>query len=282
MYYPIKTIFLLYLALPQTRGSSYLYVFHLQPFFHSHEDQIDAALASFKTRVYTFFQERFRALWDQITASIGQQQQPPTFDPAGGVSSANTGSPPSLANPISGPVQLASTFWASYGPAILASGTALLRQTQAAATSSATANSQALNSPTRTPPVRPSHARQPSAQTVADRRRQLEAELAALAAESAGSGSEAPLTPAAGPSFAQGQAPASGSNLRERSASGLKFEEVEVPSDTEGYELGGANEGVGSESDASAGRPFAIKRGSWFGWAGASAAKGGYERVKGE
>ena len=43
-YYGIKTIFLLYLSLPQTRGASYIYEQHLQPFFHTHEGQIDAAI----------------------------------------------------------------------------------------------------------------------------------------------------------------------------------------------------------------------------------------------
>lgn len=46
LYYTIKTIFILYLVLPQTKGASYLYTHHLQPFFNTHEPQIDATLSS--------------------------------------------------------------------------------------------------------------------------------------------------------------------------------------------------------------------------------------------
>ncbi|KAG2135828.1 TB2/DP1, HVA22 family-domain-containing protein [Suillus clintonianus] len=124
-YYLMKTLFLLYIALPQTRGSSYLYTNHLQPFFHTHESQIDATLASFKIRIYAFIQERFRSLWDALAATIGQQQQA-NLSPASGVT--DTGVPPTLADPASGPTRLAMGLCHSYSPSIVASGTALLRQ----------------------------------------------------------------------------------------------------------------------------------------------------------
>lgn len=264
LYYTMKTLFLLYLALPQTRGSSYLYINHLQPFFHSHETQIDATLASFKAKVYSFIQERLRALWEQ---TVGQQQQA-AFNPVGGA--ADNGAPPSLNDPVSGPAQLVSSFWRSYGPSIVASGTALLRQT------AASANAPAAGQPAlRTPP--PSYLRSDTTQSVLERRRQLEAELAALPKDTA-----APMhipMPSASPQLNSSRASsASDINLRERTNSGSgRFEEVEVPSDVEGYDVDDhAGEG-GYES----GRPGSIKRGSWFGWGGSpSTSKGGYERVK--
>jgi len=71
----MKMIFLLYLALPQTRGSSFIYVNYLQPFFHNHEGQIDATVASFKARIYLFVQERIRMLWEHVASTVGQQQR---------------------------------------------------------------------------------------------------------------------------------------------------------------------------------------------------------------
>jgi receptor expression-enhancing protein 1/2/3/4 len=248
----MKTIFLLYLALPQTRGSSYLYTFHLQPFFHSHEAQIDATLASLKARIYAFVQDKFRALWDQVTASVGQQANLAHTNGAMGVNAS--GAPPTLANPASGPVQLLSSFWGSYGPAIIASGTALVRQSSA----TATAEHRYLNSPPRTPPIRPSVTSEDSSKSVLERRRQLEAELAALSAV------EPIVIPAGNP---QASRVSSESELRERTVSSQKFEEVEVPSDTEGYELGG---GRGSETDSNSERPAVTNRGSWFGWGGST------------
>ncbi|KAG2356351.1 TB2/DP1, HVA22 family-domain-containing protein [Suillus spraguei] len=231
-YYLVKTIFLLYLALPQTCGSSYLYINHLEPFFHKHESQIDATLASFKTRIYSFIQQRFRTLWDALAATIGQQQQA-QFTPAGGVT--DTGVPPTLADPASGPARLAMGLWHSYGPAIVASGTALLRQGHQG--------------------------------SLKDRKRELEAELAFI------NSAERPavLTPPASGSVQPPSRSSSDYELRERGSSFVgRFEEVDVPSDAEGYDVDGDS---GRESRD---RPEVKKVGSWFGgWGGAAPSKGG-------
>ncbi|KAF8878063.1 TB2/DP1, HVA22 family-domain-containing protein [Infundibulicybe gibba] len=219
-YYTLKTLFLLYLALPQTRGSSYLYINHLQPFFHTHETQIDAALASFKAKVYAFVQERVRILWDHVASTVGQQQQA-AFQPSTGA--PTTGPPPSMAIR---PRALRNSF--------LPSG---------------------------------DHS------SVLDRKRQLEAELAALSADPIAM-PEPTLIPPASPAFLASRSSSEiEMNLRERSASGSgRFEEIEVPSDVEGYDSGSGND---------SGRPGNQKRGSsWFGWGGQGAAKSGDERVK--
>ncbi|KAI0340272.1 hypothetical protein BDW22DRAFT_1398556 [Trametopsis cervina] len=176
LYYPVKTAFLLYLALPQTTGSSYLYTSHVQPFFTAHESEIDSALSQFKTYIYSYFQQLLRSAWQHVTMSGGQvgsgPPQPNALDEGGitGDAAMNSGSHPSLHDPVSGPAQLAQTFWSSYGPSVLAAGAGFLRQAQATNQTSA----QALN----TPPI--AHSRSASSQSVLDRRRQLEAELAAL------------------------------------------------------------------------------------------------------
>ncbi|KAL1672201.1 TB2/DP1, HVA22 family-domain-containing protein [Schizophyllum commune] len=246
-YYGIKTIFLLYLSLPQTRGASYIYEQHLQPFFHTHEGQIDAAIASFRARVYAFAQDRVRALWGQVAVAMGQ---PPPQDQLGETptAGASTGAPPSLADPVSGPAALIGSLWSSYGPSIVASGAALLTQAN---------RSSAPAAPSRPPAAPRGGAAGGSTQSVLERRRQLEAELAALQAR--------------GEDEAGASSPGSEGSIRERTTSMSRgFEEVEVPSDVEGYDVGGGDEGTGQPRRSS----------SWFGWGGANAA--GYERVKSE
>jgi len=260
-YYPVKTLFLLYLSLPQTQGSSYIYLNHLQPFFHSHERQIDAALASFKARVYSFLQERVRLLWDHIAATVGQQQDPMTRNmPA-------AGPPPPPLNQGWAPAQLASSLWRSYGPAIVASGNALLTQTTAAVASSSPISNDSGTT-----------------QSVLERRRQLEAELAAL--PRVGDTSfpmpvpHAMPMPTASPLIT----PSLDSEVRHRDRTtsvASRFEKIEMPTAAEGYDVGDSHEDAGYSYESP---PSMQKRASWFGWGGSSpstsSSKSGYERVK--
>ncbi|KAI0049521.1 hypothetical protein FA95DRAFT_1594507 [Auriscalpium vulgare] len=260
-YYPIKTIFFLYLALPQTRGSSYLYITHLQPFLHSHESQIDATLASLRTRIFAFLQERARALWEHVAASVNQPApSSTTVPPAGGAA------PPTLSDPVSGPTQMLGTFWRTYGPAIVASGAALLRQ---GAASSAESSNNAMGSPPAGPSRVASTSSHLGGQNAAERKRQLEAELASLADTQGYDVGDVPGVPM--PSGAPSVRPrtsSSESDLRERNGGNNgRFEEIEVP----------------SEDDEPARRPPAAQRRSsgWFsGWGAGAPAGQGYERVK--
>lgn len=267
-YYPLKTLFLLWLALPQTAGSSYLYTTHIQPFFHAHETEIDSALTQLKTYVYNYLQRLLRSAWNHVATSMGQapagETRPDALDEGGltGEAALHSGQPPSLADPVSGPAQLVQTFWRSYGPTMIAAGAGFVRQAQSTAQASAAAME--------TPPAGPS--RMQSTQSVLDRRRQLEAELAALAEHpelqgyDVSPGPSVPMPPANNHSRTS-----SSSSLRERTGAGNgKFEEVEVPSDMESEGL------MSPDSD----RPNPTKRASWFGWGGNPGK--GYERVKTE
>ena len=102
-----------------------------------------------------------------------------------------------------------------------------------------------------------------------ERKRRLEAELAALSEQT----SEPVLMPSASPVTNSRGSSDSGVRRRERknsNGSGSRFEEIEVPSDIEGYDVG-ANTGD---------RPTSAARTSWFGWGGPP--KGGSESVKNE
>ena len=226
MYYFMKTLFLLYLVLPQTRGSSYIYINHLQPFLHLHESQIDATLASFKARLYAFIQERFRALWDQLVGAVRQQQQAEYAPSTGGIA---VGAPPSLGDPVSGPVQLVAGLWNSYGPTLLASGAMFLSQGTAASGS-------AIEKAWRTPAGSQIHLE--TTQPTRDRKRRSK-------------------VPAASGSFEASPRQSSGSELRARGAG--RFEEADEVSDGEGHEDDGRERRSGLERAAGPA--------SWFGWA---------------
>ena len=128
LYYPMKTIFLLYLSLPQTRGSSFLYIHYLQPFLQQHESEIDATLVRLKNKVYSFVQDKLRMLWDSVLSSLGRPPSQP-----GASASADSAQPPSMGDPVSGPSQLLAGLWQSYGPSILGQGAALFTLANAAA-----------------------------------------------------------------------------------------------------------------------------------------------------
>lgn len=223
---------MLYLSLPQTQGSSYLYVNYLQPFFHTHEADIDATIVRLKGKVYTYLQERFRTLWAALLGSASQA-------PQGGASAmADSAQPPTVTDPVAGPAQLLGGLWQSYGPSILGQGAGLFAMAGAAAAAQQQQH----------PQTRPQQSRSVSAQS-AQRRKQLEAELAALQ-NSSGSDSEAPME------FSSArQQRGSDVDLRSR---GGQYEEVEVPSDVEGYDVGEAPTRPGDKA-------------SWFGWGGAAA-----------
>lgn len=207
--------------------------------------------------MYNWLQKLLRSAWGHVASTMGQTQgdRPSALDEGGITSEAavNAGAPPTLGDPVSGPVQLAQTLWRSFGPGILANGVGFLQQTQNPIASNPSATSAA-------------HTRSVVAQSdsVLDRRRQLEAELAALPQvkgyDVTGSSPSPPiLIPKANNNSRRNS---SSSSLRSRGGNNRSaFEEVEVPSDMEG--------------DGYPVQP--TQRSSWFWGSGSSK---GYERVK--
>ncbi|KAI9450113.1 TB2/DP1, HVA22 family-domain-containing protein [Lactarius psammicola] len=234
-YYLVKMLFLLYIALPQTQGASYLYQTQLAPTLRAHESQIDAALAQLRTRVFAFLQARARMLWDYVIASAtGPQAAPSAESSAPGAAQQG----PPLSDSVSGPTQMLGTLWRTYGPAIVAGGTALLqRQGFPPPAGAASANSTSSGS------------------AASDASRGYDVDV---------DGPEPILMPTA-----QSRTSSAGSanGLRGRIGSGTnispggRFEEVEVPSDAESERAGGAP--PASASHRSSG---------WFGWATGAAA----------
>lgn len=215
-----------------------------------HEADIDAALVRLRTRVYAFVQQRLQSVWNQLVGTLGQAaaaDTDATRQPEGAP-------PPTMADPVSGPAQLLGGLWRTYGPSIVASGAALLRQTQPAQPPASGLFSGAPQRP------RMSGVDRATTDSLLARRRQLEAELAALPPVDSDSSPERVIpTQYGSTSFLPTSPAGSDADLRARVA---QFEEVEVPSDVEGYDLGGP-------SRVDAGRPgieAANRRTSWFGW----------------
>ncbi|CEL53203.1 Receptor expression-enhancing protein 4 OS=Rattus norvegicus GN=Reep4 PE=2 SV=1 [Rhizoctonia solani AG-1 IB] len=66
LYYYIKTIFLMYLALPQTQGATPLYNYRLLPLLEHYEPQIDASMARLRSRAYDFVRAKLQELWARV------------------------------------------------------------------------------------------------------------------------------------------------------------------------------------------------------------------------
>ncbi|KAG8745080.1 hypothetical protein FRC10_008932 [Ceratobasidium sp. 414] len=97
LYWEFKTIFLLYLALPQTQGATTIYSNRLQPVLKHYEPQIDASVARMRSRAYVFMREKLQELWARVL-----NQPAPGAQPAG---------PPTMADPMS--------LWRAYSPMLL-------------------------------------------------------------------------------------------------------------------------------------------------------------------
>ncbi|KZV83785.1 hypothetical protein EXIGLDRAFT_727973 [Exidia glandulosa HHB12029] len=176
LYYLVKTLFLLYLALPRAQGAQFVYTTQLRPFLAQYESQIDAAFGQLKTAAYEWISERLRRVTNLVVNT-----------PAPDVHQPQSAAPPSQHDPMSGPATMVQGLWAAYGPAVVAGATAFVR-----AHAPSAVQEQAAGVPSAQPQTR----RQASASSssldtasVLRRRRELEAELASLpAAESEGEG----------------------------------------------------------------------------------------------
>ncbi|KAG6911565.1 hypothetical protein DXG01_011867 [Tephrocybe rancida] len=71
-YWELKLVFLLFLCLPQTEGSTYIYTTYIQPFFVQHETDLDAGMISVQRNILAFFRARFITLWEFAWNSINK------------------------------------------------------------------------------------------------------------------------------------------------------------------------------------------------------------------
>ncbi|KAG8781402.1 hypothetical protein FRC15_008812 [Serendipita sp. 397] len=270
LYYFMKTLFLLFLALPQTQGSTFIYSVHLAPLLRGHEDQIDSALSQMKLMVYEFIQEKLRAIWSQVYGGSGAQAGVASSGPMAATPNVGAVNPPSMADPLSGAAQFVSGWWNSYAPAVIATGAAYIASRQQAAEQAV--QQRRIQREAKTQPQKPS-----DTVSVLARRKELEAELAALPQIPSPSPSTTikdTLTGNSSNSVASSSSSYgahSGENRRRRVESGSEEE-------------GGKYESIAPEEAGSAGESSPTRadtsRSSWWGWRASSYQ--GYERVKNE
>jgi len=135
-YWELKTIFILYLALPQTQGSTFLYDNYLAPYFARNEASIDANIATAQSSVFVFLKEQLQALWNVAWRLVTQAQQAAQSQPGGGNQQPATGSP----------ADAVSNLWRTYGPSVIAGLTrSSVPQNPAPAAASATPSSSQQN-----------------------------------------------------------------------------------------------------------------------------------------
>lgn len=180
-------------------------------------------------------------MWGNVATSMNQPAAANDLNEGLQDHAMNRGAPPSIHDPASGPANLMGSLLTTFGPNILLQGMAFMGSAQnTAATRTNEARKQNLETPGNS--RLDIHDRRDSDELVEDRKRRLEAELAALS----GSGVQ-------------------GYQVDSTSGGTGRFEEVDFPSDAEG------DDGQGNP------RPTQGRSSSWFGW-GSNAA--GYERVK--
>ncbi|RDB29463.1 putative HVA22-like protein g [Hypsizygus marmoreus] len=156
-YWEVKTLFLLFLALPQTEGSTYIYITYLQPFLAEHESELDAGIVSIQSNILAFLKAHFLSLWEVVSNNLNKAAAtdlPPASE--AGQEGASTGTYPWSLPTVLG-------FWRTYGssltsmiqpPASARSAEPIARSNEKEPNAS-TGGSLRSGSPSTTPPAVP-------------------------------------------------------------------------------------------------------------------------------
>jgi receptor expression-enhancing protein 1/2/3/4 len=111
-YWELRTVFLLYISLPQTQGSTYVYKTCLEPWFSKNEADLDVAMVSAQTNVVAFCRTRIAALLDFVWSFLNNTPVSGQSTPDGDAQK------PAAALTIS--VDHLKGLWTTYGPSVLA------------------------------------------------------------------------------------------------------------------------------------------------------------------
>jgi len=111
LYWELKTLFLLFLALPQTQGSTYIYGTYLQPFFVKNESELDAGILSIQRKTLFFVQARLAAVWQIVLGALNKNAA------AGQQATGTPGQAPAPAAGLS--MESAMGLFRTYGPSLM-------------------------------------------------------------------------------------------------------------------------------------------------------------------
>jgi len=148
-YWEVKTLFLLFLALPQTQGSTWVYQSYLEPFFRQNEQELDQGILSAQSTVVTFVQAKFQAIWEVVWGMINKN--PTNGRPVAGAQGQRPGAPSPHQSyqghqgAAASPYDTARQLFNAYAPNVLGS---LMNRPDGAADTNPNSNTR--------PPARPS------------------------------------------------------------------------------------------------------------------------------
>ncbi|GAA6047680.1 hypothetical protein JCM3770_001624 [Rhodotorula araucariae] len=280
-YHEVKTLVILWLALPQIQGSTYIYLHHLSPFLTSHEADIDAALTDARTSATraglgyaNAAVRRLRAavlgsLLGQTDTNTAAAGEPPVVlaNPAAGTAPGNT--PAAGATSLA---QLAGGLLRAYAPQALAAGQALLHPMGAAGSGSGSGSGAGALAREPLSAGGEARVRAAGAGAAGSRREELERELAALG-DNAGAGAPRGSHPVSlSPATSAGRGdPVAARVAGEASLLSASSSFEEIARDEASGWRGGAAAGAAparAGTAASAAPHSARKSGGWFGWGG--------------
>ncbi|KAI0715397.1 TB2/DP1, HVA22 family-domain-containing protein [Earliella scabrosa] len=112
-YWEVRTVFLLFLSLPQTQGSTWVFTTYLQPFLVKNQADIDATIAAAQSNALAFIQSRLQVFWQTFWDLATKQSQAPGAP--GAPASGGAPQQPGGANLA----ESARSFWASYGSSVI-------------------------------------------------------------------------------------------------------------------------------------------------------------------
>ncbi|KAH9836958.1 TB2/DP1, HVA22 family-domain-containing protein [Rhodofomes roseus] len=107
-YWEAKILVLLYLSLPQTQGSTWVFQMFVHPYLSKNEANIDASIAAAKANIVAFIQSRFATLWQSFVDAATKAAANAGAQPQG-----QSGAPPTS------PIDMARGLWSAYGPALM-------------------------------------------------------------------------------------------------------------------------------------------------------------------
>ncbi|KAH9944210.1 TB2/DP1, HVA22 family-domain-containing protein [Epithele typhae] len=119
-YWEARTVFLLFLSLPQTQGSTWVFTTYFQPFLEKNQADIDANIAAVQSNTLAFLQSRlqvfWQTFWDLATKANGQARVP------GAPGATTPGAAPAGAGAAPNPgqyIEVAKSLWTSYGSSLI-------------------------------------------------------------------------------------------------------------------------------------------------------------------
>lgn len=108
-YWEIRTLFLLYISLPQIQGSTYIYKTYFEPFCAKNEVELDTGIASAQSNILAFLQSRISMLIDFLWNILNKT--PIAMRPQ----AANEG----RSGEQSYSLESMKGLWSAYGPVVL-------------------------------------------------------------------------------------------------------------------------------------------------------------------